>query len=511
MNSAITLNVSDLKSTALPGLGKLVGRSRTLPILQTIRVTRDVKGDVSLQSTDLDSFASFHVPETQEGAPIDLLVPFEPLNRLVKTLGNKETITLRKEGKNKVNVHYQVSGSEMDQSLESLPVEEFPQIPVINQKPFAVGPEFGLAVKQAFQCASQDQTRQVLRGASLDVHDEKAHYIIGTNGRILFSANSFSFPFKKSVTVPNCKFLVQTDLMDEGCMLAVEPPAPKQEYGYLKLASPRWTFIAKENIGPFPNWRQCVPLMEKPTAVVKLGPAAIKQMLEVLPHLPGVELPNHTVRLDVKAGHLMLEGPDHESGAWTGVSVFDVNITGKPMMIALDREFLAIALKFNLGEIRLEDELSAMTFSNGGKRMVIMPVRLGVERTKPAPAHAPAASPESTAAPTTAAASTTTEPKPEAAAEPKENTMNATTLQAPDRGNLKPSNGTATTTKPAETVTPPTLIDQIELIKESVKNVARDLNGLIEAVKLAEKQQRTTEREVESARATLKKLQQVTI
>ena len=88
--------------------------------------------------------------------------------------------------------------------------------------------------------------------------------------------------------------------------------------------------------------------------------------------------------------------------------------------------------------------------------------------------------------------------------------MNAT-MQAPERGNLKPSNGTATTTKPAETVTPPTLIDQIELIKESVKNVARDLNGLIEAVKLAEKQQRTTEREVESARATLKKLQQVTI
>ena len=86
--------------------------------------------------------------------------------------------------------------------------------------------------------------------------------------------------------------------------------------------------------------------------------------------------------------------------------------------------------------------------------------------------------------------------------------MNAT-MQAPERGNLKPSNGTAT--KPAETVTPPTLIDQIELIKESVKNVARDLNGLIEAVKLAEKQQRTTEREVESARATLKKLQQVTI
>jgi hypothetical protein len=181
------------------------------------------------------------------------------------------------------------------------------------------------------------------------------------------------------------------------------------------------------------------------------------------------------------------------------------------MMIALDREFLAIALKFNLGEIRLEDELSAMLFSNGGKRMVIMPVRMSVEPTQPAPAPVPvpATSPESTAAPTTAAQSTITEPKPDAAAEPKENAMNATTLQAPERANLK-SNGNGTTTKPAET-TPPTLIDQIEQIKESVRNVGRDLNNLIEAVKTAEKQQRATEREVESARATLKKLQQVTI
>jgi hypothetical protein len=510
MNSAITLNVSDLKSTALPGLGKLVGRSRTLPVLQTVRVTRDLKGDVSLQSTDLDSHAIFHVPETQEGAPIDMLVPFEPLNRLIKTLGGKDTITLQREGKNKVKVHYQVSGSEMDQSFESLPVDEFPPTPVVNQKPFAVGPEFGLAVKQAFQCASQEQSRQVLHGASLDVHDAQAHYIVGTNGRILFSANSFTFPFKKSVTVPNCKFLAQTDLLDGDCMLAVEPPAPKQEYGYLKLATPSWTFIAREHIGPFPNWRQCVPLMEKPAAVVKLGPAAIKQMLEVLPHLPGKDLPNHTVRLDVKIGLLKLEGPDHESGVWTGVSVFDVNITGKPMMIALDREFLAIALKFNLGELRLEDELSAMVFSNGGKRMVVMPVRLSVERTQPAPAHAPATSPESTAAEPAAAPSTITEPKPDAAAEPKENAMNATTLPAPERGSLK-SNGNSTITKPAETNTPPTLIDQIELIKESVRNVGRDLNNLIEAVKTAEKQQRATEREVESARATLKKLQQVTI
>jgi hypothetical protein len=58
---------------------------------------------------------------------------------------------------------------------------------------------------------------------------------------------------------------------------------------------------------------------------------------------------------------------------------------------------------------------------------------------------------------------------------------------------------------------PPSLMDQIETIKETLKNALHDLTGLVETVKLAEKNQRSTEKEVESARATLKKLQQVTI
>jgi len=41
--------------------------------------------------------------------------------------------------------------------------------------------------------------------------------------------------------------------------------------------------------------------------------------------------------------------------------------------------------------------------------------------------------------------------------------------------------------------------------------VVRDLNSLVDAVKSQEKEQRATEKEVEAARTTLKKLQQVTI
>ena len=65
------------------------------------------------------------------------------------------------------------------------------------------------------------------------------------------------------------------------------------------------------------------------------------------------------------------------------------------------------------------------------------------------------------------------------------------------------------TTKPAEPV--PSLIDQIEQIKEALKNVVRDLNGLADAVRQAEKDKRMAEKEVETARTVLKRLQQVSL
>ena len=64
---------------------------------------------------------------------------------------------------------------------------------------------------------------------------------------------------------------------------------------------------------------------------------------------------------------------------------------------------------------------------------------------------------------------------------------------------------------PKQSEPSPSLIDQVEQIKDTLKEVIRDLNNLVDAVKQAERDQRASEREVEAARATLKKLQQVTI
>ena len=485
--NTITLPVSDLK-TALPGFSKIIGKRSTLPVLAHLRLTRDRTGGVSLAATDLDAHAIYHLPELQEGAPLDLLVPFEPLNKLVKGLGGKDAVSFSLDGKDKLKLRYPLGGSLMDQTLNSLPVAEFPPLPKISQPDNPLGPEFGLAIKQALQCCCDNPSRPELQGACLDVEDKKAHYVVSANGRLLFSTNSFAFDLKKSITIPDSKFLSWTDLMDTGCTLAVEPPAKTETTGWIRLASPRWTFITREIDRPFPKWKQYVPATINPNTVIKLSDAAIRQLLEVLPHLPGNEDPNQPIRLKYETDQLKVEGRGKETD-WTGVFIQEVTITGKPLTIGVNRDYLLHALKFNLNEIQIEDALTPLVCVNAGKKMVIMPLKLDAPPTTKPPVPAP----QTSTTPTT-----TKVP----ASNPTPNEERKTDMP---RTTVKPSATTAPETPAAS------LIDQVEKIKDTLKNVVRDLNTLVDAVKLSEKEQRANDKEIESVRATLKKIQQVTI
>jgi len=476
----ITLPAAELKQ-ALSGLNKIVGRRSTLPVLEHIRLTRDRNGDVNLEATDLDAHAIYHVPESQDGTPLDMLVPFEPLNKLVKGLGSKEVVSFTPDGKNKLKLRYPLGGSFMEQKLNTLATDEFPPLPKITTPDTQLGPEFGVALKQALHCCSNDPTRSVLRGVCMDVGDKKLHYIASTNGRILFSANSFAFNLPQSVIIPDSKFLNWTDLMDDGCKLAVEPSAKKESKGWIRLSSPHWTFITRPIEGPFPNWKRYLPIMASPKTVIKLPSQAVKQLQEVLSHLPGNEDVNHTIRLKYEFGQLKVEGRSKE-GDWSGVFIQDTTITGKPVTIGINREYLLFALKFNLNEIQIEDALNPLVCINGGKRIVIMPVKLETApATKPAPPS-------------------TSTPKPPASnpAEERKTEMPRTSAKTEP-------------TQPTETSPTTSVIDKVEKVKETLKTVIHDLNTLLDSVKLAAKEKRASEKEVEAARATLKKLQQVSL
>ena len=77
-----------------------------------------------------------------------------------------------------------------------------------------------------------------------------------------------------------------------------------------------------------------------------------------------------------------------------------------------------------------------------------------------------------------------------------------TTMPAPERGNIKPTNGEAHS---AISV----VVDHVEAIKTRLKDVIGDLSKTIDLLKAAEKEKKATLKEVETVRATLRSLQKV--
>ena len=159
-----------------------------------------------------------------------MLVPLEQLAKTVKTLSSDAIVGFIPEGKDKVKLRYSIGGSTVERIINSLPADEFPPIPEVKQPSMPLEPGFGLALRQALECCSEDSSRRILNGACLDVADDKFHYVVGTNGSYLYSANSFCFDLKKSVIIPDSKFIEWGDFIDDDLvLLSVEPGEEAQE------------------------------------------------------------------------------------------------------------------------------------------------------------------------------------------------------------------------------------------------------------------------------------------
>lgn len=481
MNTEITLPAAELKQ-ALPGLSKVISKKTTLPVLQTLKVSRERNGQVTLQATDLDSFVAYTFNDKNCRQPIELLVPFEQLNKALKCSGSKDDVALICEDKD-VKLRYYIAGSPVHQPIPSVAVDEWPPIPKIDGQDHKLEAGFGVALRQALESCGDDPSRHVLHGAFLDVTDKSAHYIVGTNGRALFSANSFTFPFKKSVIIPDSKFLAGSDFLDEEtCYLSIDPGKGKSPTQYVRFKSAKWTLITKEIEGNFPNWKQAIPTPTGKWTHIKLNPPAVSQLLQVIPKLPGDDSENHPVRLRIEKC-IWAEGRNKDDKDWAKIAVSDVVVTSKPLNLCLNRNYLMQALKFGLDEFAVEDELSPVVFTKAGKRFAIMPVR---------PVSA-----------------TSTPPPQPTASKPAPPTTNTTERKTMPRVAKTPVPSAPTAENNGSTVKE--LLGQVELIKENLKKVFGDLTTVTGKLKAVDKEKRTTQKEVDGIRKQLRRIQTVTI
>lgn len=501
MKNIIEIPVSELRQ-ALAGLGRIVSRSTCLPVLKHLRVTREPAGTVTLQATDLDMAATYRAEIEQPGPVCDVLVPLEALAKAAKTAASDSRIALLKEGAG-LTLRTYVSDSPVDQKLDTLGVEEWPPVRRCDLPPVILNQDIRAAVGSALQCSGQDSTRAALQGAWIDPSDPKAHYVMATDGRHLFSANSFAVAFKEPVLLPNKKFVQWSGFLDDGdWKVSILPPPKDKEPGWLQVQSEHWTFLHRMDENKCPNWRQVVPLPTDAKTFVRFSEAALAFLQRLLPTLPGTDAFDSAVTLDLHDQILTVKARARNQPDWTRADVPDTRVSGRPMSIRLNREYLLRAVQFGLVNLDLYDELSPVVFHHGGQRMIIMPIR-------PDPLPAPTAKnppPPEAAAEANPSATQSQPPTEETKPMVTQTSTTNPTASASERGSLKPKPedaGNGTALKAA--------IEHIEALKGRLRDVASELTQAVDLIKAAEREKKASEKEVESVRTTLRSLQRVQI
>ena len=487
--SKIHLPIAELKP-ALAGLGKIISRKSTLPVLQNIKVDRTKEGWIILTATDLDHFISVRLEQPADGVPEAMLVPYEDLYRITKRCGKTDTITVNKGEGDKTLVEFPIGNQMGREYVDSLPVEEYPPVPRIKSDPVPVKDDIRASIQEAFQCSSVDETRLILNGVYLDVSGKQGHYVVATDGRQLYSSNSFTLGLQDSLLIPEHKFLGWKEFNNDGeWQMRVE----KEMF---QISSRRWRYICRQIEGNYPNWKQVVPDEKQYNTTVELSPLAVDAILALIPKLPCHDVVNNPVGLVIDRKKMMLRARGANDSKWTELDVEGVTVKGAPVVVFLNREFLTKALKFGMNTIHLIDPLTPLKFSNGGKQMIVMPIR----STEP-PASSPDASP-ATPVNTQDATERNTMPKTTTAT-----TNGGETTNGAPNGNGNGEHHDDAPAKPAIEVA----LEKIETIKIAHRESIRGLNDLVDTLKQVQREQKSTDKEVQSVRITLEKLQQVRI
>jgi DNA polymerase III sliding clamp (beta) subunit (PCNA family) len=384
-------------------------------------------------------------------------------------------------------------------------VSDYPPTPEISAAPVDLDESTRGTLLQALACASDDSTRVILNGAYLDVSRPTGHYAVATDGRHLFASNSLHLDLPSSVLVPDHRFIIWSGFVKDGQWKLTAQEATKKTGGYVKLESPRWTFVTKQIEGNYPNWRQIADDVQKVTGTVEISEAAAAEIQRIVPRLPGADTPNHVIGLFTAGNKLFLRGRNNDQDRWTEVEVPEVQITGDPSTVYLNREYLLKAVGFGLRQISVQEPLRPLLFSDGGSRkMIVMPVRVEDQ---------PASAPKSGPAPGAISSATATpaEVPAESPEAPNQQPERNTTMQnASSQNNGNGNHPVKDETSPiGEKPTLEQALDQIESIKGTIRGAVSTLNTLADTVRQVQRERRQSEREVRNVRDTLKTLQTV--
>lgn len=467
----IKIPIKHLKPV-LAGLTKLGITKATLPELRCVRVDPTPAG-VAFTGTDLAFTARAIVPDVKaEREPF--LVPFERLQSLSRHLPGDACVELE-PGRFTSNF----DSKQVVREFDAPAAGDFPTDLQVSTNPSTLPETFAERFREALQCASHDQSRYVLNGVALDLSGpgKTGHSLVATDGRQLFSANSFHFPVSLPIIIPNHKILSWQGLTGPWA-IAVEV---KDTPAVVRIVAGNWTLTFRAIDGNYPNWRQV--LVHDHQIHTRVTFPEEHSFGKIIQTLPGGDQKDKPVDIVVSGNSVAVK----DAIGGSPIPLTSVTAEGPDISVRLNRDYLTRALGFGLNQVGIIDAMSPLRFTREGRTLVVMPLRL-------------------TAPPTTNPVPSEPQPeRPQTVPETIEHTRGSASAERHHGA----SRSTPTNPEPKPALE--AAIEKVATFKASVRESLGALDELTVLLRQALRDQKSAEKEVQTVRQTLRSLQNVRI
>lgn len=390
-----------------------------------------------------------------------------PYSKLAELENAGEAITLEQTAPFKVRASWQVGGEPHSLDFDTADPASLPPAPEPARNAVSLEPGFLLALDDAARTASREVVRYATNRILLRGRDGA---VIATDGRQLLVQGGYYFPWKEDKFLPALPVFGGREL-------------PRDKPVRLGLAKERitleagpWLFDFKAEQGArFPDVDRVIPHTGTALTRLRLDARDVEELIQKLPHLPAHDDQHRPVSLDL--GTAVAVRSRSEPEGTVEVALAHAKREGPPLQVVMDRRYLLRALKLGFTEVLIASAKQPLLCKDDNRTYVWMPLA------------------EADAVP--AAQAVPIRPKRRATAAPPEPQKSTPMPPNEPTSNGRQRNGSADQDEPLDPVA------EAEELRSHLQAALARTGRLIAALK----QQRRQSRVVESALASLRRLQ----
>ena len=366
------MKVSATRENLLGALQSVIGvveRRQTMPVLANVLLVA-AKDRLGITGTDLEVelVAAAEVSVQQPG---EVTVPGRKFLDIVRTLPEKSTVTVAREGEKIV-----LRAGRSRFSLSTLPASEFPVIEDINSKQVLKLTRAGLrrVIEKTHFAMAQQDVRYYLNGMLLEIQDGRARLVATDGHRMAVTELPVSPP-----EGTNRRIIVPRKTVIEALRLLADDSSPaKLGIGndHLTLSAADVVFKSKVIDGSFPDYERVIPRNQD--KVLDVDRLALRDAMGRVAIFANEKY--RSVRLQLQSGLLRLSANNTENEE--AEDELEVDYAGAELEIGFNVSYLIDvlnALRSASVRLHLSDSGSSCLITEpagGVGRYVIMPMRL---------------------------------------------------------------------------------------------------------------------------------------